>query len=398
MHSPPQQPQQTQQPASDAASAAVAAGPSVPSKPGPGHHIGWGRIAVAVLLLAGAAVGCVFALWPTRFGVDAAAVSGPETALALSASAAVGALYFFLSAQVRRTQEETRRLTEDVEHRAEEAVSTLRREVETLHDAVARRTEERTSATEQAAQAVVDRPTPEAVVQLIKTAGDCGLTRGGEIQVSLKDEMRLSFQPVALTPGYDAPFSTHPQGQEPNLAVIVQEPVIDAEVALPGRSGQVRLGGGSGVTQLAATFVPLEADASLAEAFADLRDDLLGQQHAWKRFPDDADRALHHLATTVPALAAAIEEAEEPLQLGTIDVVLDDEHVLMSGPQHKTIVKLTDPITEVPLTRELATQAGEDPDGVLAHPMIARHLRALRSKPRFAGSADAGSRSPPTAY
>ena len=185
MSSSPQQPQQQERPASGASSAAGGGA----SHGGPGT---WQRVAGVVLFLI-AVAGCVFALWPSRFGVGAVGVSGPETVLALSASAAVGALYVFLSAQVRRSQEAARQFTEEVSHRTEEAISSLRQEVESLEEAVTRQAQDRLTATEEAARDLSEQPTTDAFFRLLAAANRYDLSQEG-LRVALKGLIYLTVR------------------------------------------------------------------------------------------------------------------------------------------------------------------------------------------------------------
>lgn len=158
--------------------------------------------------------------------------------------------------------------------------------------------------------------------------------------------------------------------------------------------------------QLAAHYVPL--DGNLSQGFADLHDQLVGRQSSWASFAQDAERALRAWANAVATLTSAIEKAEAPLRLGTIDVVIDDEYVLMAPPDDlmaRQLVPLSDPTNAIAVTGDLAAQLEDPdahPDSVFRHPLVARQLRyqraaaeqaeALRDKKRATQAMNAGRR------
>ena len=382
----PQQPQQPQQPALDAAFAATAAGASVPSRQGSGH-IGRSRLVVSTFLALLAVAGCWFALDPGSFGTTDIGVSFPEFVLALSASAVIGAVYFALSAQVKRATAETRQATEAVEQRTGEAIEELRDEVATLQGAVAQRSEQRIAETGAAAQTVTSTPTVEALDRLLRSAAERGLMHG-PIQTVLQDDLVLTFQRLTM------------EGQQgPSRGGVHVEVVELGPEAAPSRKGPSRrpverLGP---PTHTTIASVLLEEGESATDGFADLNDGMLRKQRAWKSFAADAEQALERLSSAVQDLSQAIEEAEEPLAIGSIKTVLDDEdrHVLMRHPAGgKALITVGDPTRVIRLTTEIAEQAGETPEGVLGHPAVVRQLRRLRAaaKATFTGSADQGPR------
>ena len=371
-------PQQPQRPASDAP---PAAGGGASDHGGPGT---WQRVAGAALFFL-AVVGCVFALWPSRFGVRAAGVSAPETVLALSASAAVGALYFFLSAQVRRSQEAARQLTEEVSHRTEEAISSLRREVESLEEAVTRQAQHRIAATEAAARDLAEQPTTDALFRLLAAAGRYGLAQEG-LRVALKGLVYLTVDQGFLEAG-------HPGGDDTGTRVLI----LEIAEAAPERATQRTQSRQPTPGQLRDTFAGAHLPAlgqdpvrtvvrehqSLTEAVMTLEERVRPLQLGWTAadFSQDVERAFRRLSNAVSRLAHALERTEEPLELGHIEMVLDDEHVLMQPPGSRlTVVALSQPARSV----ELNSQTGEVLDsresegGIGGDPFVARELRYLR--------------------
>lgn len=381
----PDAPQQWQPRAEapDAEPTAVSAGPGVPHH-GPGA---WQRITGGALVLI-AVLGCLFALWPAAFRVSSDAVSLPEAVLALSASAFVGGLYFFLSAQVRRGREESRRLTKAVEQRTSAALSSLKQDVESLQDAVARRTQERIAATDEAARDVAERPTTDALSRLLDAAARHGLAQEG-LRVALKRLVYLSIRKAALESGHSGGVDDG----DPVLIVEVAEAATDrtgrvrSRQVVPGRPRETL--GGQRLPELGRdpASVVVRDDQSLSHAFGDLEDQLRRRQLGWKAFPEDAERAFRRLSDAVDRLSRAMEQADEPLELGFIEMVLDDEHVLMQPPTgHLTLTPLADPSRGVELSpvalKTLDTRLGEgdQSEAIYEHPFIEREVRYLRSQ------------------
>lgn len=312
------------------------------------------RMWIGCVLLAVAAVGSGLAL---RLGVPIA-----EFVLAFSASMAVGALFFFLAGRFEQETARTRRAAHEVEERTQTAITSLRDEVTSLRDAVARGRTDRIDAAASAARDTAAGPTVGTLERLQQAAARAGL-KHGPLRVWLRDRFVLSFRTVALEPGMDTGTAEPPARQL--MLAVEQEPteVADRSAEEPAE-------------RVATTLVPTDGD--LAEAVTRLHAELVRKQSGWTSFGEDTERALRALAGTVERLVRVVEEAQQPSAIGTIEVVLDADHVLVRRGEQAVpaVVWLTDPLRVVNVA-DLA----EPGDGsratstVLDHPLVARLLR-----------------------
>ena len=303
------------------------------------------------MLALASAAGCAAAAWPATFGLAGEGVPGPDLVLALSASGFVAALFFLLSAQVRRETAAAEDVARAVEERTDAALTSLRQDVRSLKDAISSRSEERLAAVREVADTVAETPTAAAVHDLVVAGLKAGLL-DGSVRVHLR-----GFDVLVIH--LYGPSAEETQG----ILVGVQE-----------ESDEIHAAGGypQTVRNVASGVAAREGD--LGDAFAELHEGLVAAQHAWSSFAEEAERALRWCAKAIATLVRAIEQAPEPLALGEIAYVLNEDHVLTRPPEvnWSEVVKLSEPDNPIALT---GSNAEIEPVGILRHPLVARELR-----------------------
>lgn len=309
---------------------------------------GTGRIITAVLLGVVAVGLLVGSLFPAQARVRGDAVSLPDFFLAVGASAAVASVFFFLSDQIKRA-----------EVRTDKAIGELSREVSSLGEELERRAAERASSAQQAARAVAGGGTVQALLDLSSAASERGL--GSSLCVVLRDRWQLSLA-SAWAEGHVGPVQqTYWLGVE-KVPEHVRDPTDPTFGPMHWHGRQEAV-------------VELLPDDSIADALDGLRANLDREQASWPEFSDDADVALGNLST-VMATMFQIDKSK----FGTVDVVLDERHVLTRPEPGKRLLVNTHEDTSWPVTLQLAeTAEGPDAPVILSHPLVARHLDYQRN-------------------
>lgn len=316
--------------------------------------IGTGRIVLAVLLLVLAVCFLVASVAPSAVRISGDAVSLPDFFLAVGASAAVAAVFFFLSAELKRA-----------EKRTDDAISGLRQEVSSLKEELQLRAAKRRAAADQAARNVVGAEDVGSLIELSSAAADRGF--GSTLCVALGGRRQLSFVTLSGEGPTGPTQRMFMLGVEelPEHVVDPHEPSLDP-VAWSRRQQGV---------------VEVDPEGRLADSLDSLRVQLERNQASWAYFPDDAERALNSLSEAMSALLRT-----EEVDIGVIEVVLDERHVLTRSDGDQRLVIDVERLDEPwPVTSRLAEKA-ELPSAppVLKHPLVARHLSYQRNAARQA--------------
>lgn len=329
--------------------------------------IGRGRLVTGVFFGLAALGGSIVAIRPDLLGLDWVPVAGTDFILAMSASGVIAAFYFLLSSQVRRETAEAAEVARDVEHRTEEAIGALRADVHTLRDAISQQDQRRAAATREAAEVVSTAPTTAALRSILDAGSAAGLIQGS-LDIWLRDFIVLSIMTgvVDNVPGI---------GSWPGTSFLIARQPDDVD----GEQGYV-----DRPQHLASTFLPGHSD--LVEGLTDLHPQLRRSQANWRSFPEDVQRGLRWGAGAVEKLTRAIDEADDPLRLGSIYAVISDQHILMRPPLDVSWLSLVDidqPSNPLAIDRELVTEidAGFGPNHpALLHPLVQRQLRYERDE------------------
>ena len=310
--------------------------------------VGRGRIVIAVALLILAIGLCIAAVIPTLVGVSASPVSLPDFFLAVGASAAVAAVFFFLSAQIKRS-----------EVRSDEAIGNLRQELSSLAGELYTRAAERAAAAQKTADAVADGATTTALLDLSKAASERGL--GSSLCVALRGRLQLSLQ-TTWAEGYAGPVqTTHRLGVEE----------VPSQVKDPGEPS----GNPAEWHRRQLVAVELPPTGSLEDALAQLHEALEREQASWSEFPEDAEHALGNLGAAMRGLFQVNHS-----KVGVVDVVLDKHYVLTRPQRNKRLLVDVRAGEHLPITPELAMAAGGP--AILHHQLIQRHLEYQRAAAR----------------
>lgn len=316
--------------------------------------IGTGRIVLAVLLLFLAVCFLVASVVPSAVGISGDAVSPPDFLLAVGASAAVAAVFFFLSAELKRA-----------EKRTDDAISDLRQEVGSLKEELQLRAAKRRAAAEQTARNVVATEEVGSLIELSSAAADRGF--GSTLCVALGGRRQLSFVTLSGEGPTGPAQRIFMLGVEelPEHVADPQGPSFDPVAWSRRQQGAVEV----------------EPTGRLVDALDSLRMQLERNQASWAHFPDDAEEALNNLSEAMSALLRT-----EEVDIGVIEVVLDDRYVLTRSDGDQRLVVDVERVDEPwPVTSRLAEKA-ELPSApaVLKHPFVARHLSYQRSAARQA--------------
>lgn len=307
-------------------------------------HLGAGRIAIAVVLSITAVGLLIGALFPGQAGVPGDAVSLPDFFLAVGASAAVAAIFFFLSAQIKRA-----------EVRTDEAIGELREEMSSLSEQLQERAAERAASAQQASRAVASAATVRPLLDLSTAAAAKGL--GASLCTALKDRRQLSVVSM-WEEGHVGPVQqSHWLGVE-EVPEHVRDPDEPSSSPVAWHQRQ-------------RSVVKVLPEEPLADALDKLRVDLERKQSSWPEFATDAERALENLSNTMSVLFQT-----DGLSIGTVELVLDEQYVLTRRESNRLLlVSVYDPERPWPVSRRLAEKAKEpDAPAILSHPLVVRHL------------------------
>lgn len=309
--------------------------------------VGKWRIGIAAFLALTASGLLYAAVAPSVLGLSTPGVSWPDFFLALGASTAVAAAFFFLAAEFTRA-----------ERRTTEAIAGLRTEVTSLKDDLQLRSDRRRVDAERTARRLLEAEDVQSVLELAEAAAARGL--GGNLSVSLGGRRQLSLVTVAVEGPAGPPGSAFYLGIEE-----VPEHVIDPDAPTDVGAWFGR--------QLA--MVEVEPEQSLTDALDELRQRLERAQAAWPDFADDAERALRHLSEAMSVLLQA-----EGVELGHLEVVLNEQYVLTRSREgHRLLVDVEHIDSVIPISQFV--RAAEPPEApeILEHPLVLRHVEYVRN-------------------